>query len=151
MVLRQLLAATQLLCLACVAAEARKGLRDGATAKSDAEQLVFKKASLLELTNATLGKRLGDVASPEKCIIFTTTSAFLPPLLNMTRNWFTHVHKCVRSRSASPGPAFSSYSPHRRACAAVRCVKLSPCCPQRPCGSAKAEALDDAAVAHFCF
>jgi hypothetical protein len=52
-------------------------------------------AAFLELTNATLAAQLAAVASPEKVIIFTTTSAFLAPLLNMTRNWFMHVHKCV--------------------------------------------------------
>lgn len=51
--------------------------------------------ALLELTNATLAARLAAVASAEKVIMFTTTSAFLPPLLNMTRNWFMHVHKCA--------------------------------------------------------
>ena len=55
---------------------------------------VVAEGALLELTNATLAAQLAAVASPEKVIMFTTTSAFLPPLLNMTRNWFMHVHKC---------------------------------------------------------
>ena len=51
----------------------------------------------LELTNATLAAQLAAVASPEKCIIFTTTSAFMPELLNMTRNWFYYAHKYVKA------------------------------------------------------
>ena len=104
MVVRQLQAAVLLCVVLRVAAEGRKSLRGGTTAQPSAEQLppIVKQASQLELTNATLAKRLREVASPEKCIIFTTTSAFLPPLLNMTRNWFAHVHKCARSAVPLP-------------------------------------------------
>ena len=98
MVIRQPLAVLLLLCGVCAAAaDARRSLQDGAaTATQAAETQLVREGSLLELTNATLAARLAAAASPEKCIIFTTTSAFLPPLLNMTRNWFAHVHKCAR-------------------------------------------------------
>jgi hypothetical protein len=106
MALGQLFALTQLLCVVSAAADGRRGLKDGASAAGAvvAEELppAVTSGSLLELTNATLERRLRAVASPEKCIIFTTTSAFLPPLLNMTRNWFAHVHKCVRSWAHLP-------------------------------------------------
>ena len=129
MVLRQLLAVTQLLCVVGAAAEARKSLREGATAEPDAEQLPpsAKQAALLELSNATLAARLRDVASPERCIIFTTTSAFLPPLLNMTRNWFAHVHKCGATPQLPPGIQFSR---HRSCCCAVMVRMLLHCVRQ---------------------
>ncbi len=96
MVLRQPLAVLLLLCGVCAAADARRSLQDGATtAKPAAEMQSGREGALLELTNATLAARLAAAASPERCIIFTTTSAFLPPLLNMTRNWFAHLHKCA--------------------------------------------------------
>ena len=98
--LGRLLALAQLFCVVSAAADGRKGLADGSSAGGAvAEELpaAVTSGSLLELTNATVERRLKAVASPEKCIIFTTTSAFLPPLLNMTRNWFAHVHRCVRS------------------------------------------------------
>ena len=99
MALRQLPTALLLLYGLCAAVDARKDPQDGSTAAPTAEQRpsVVTQAAVLELTNATLAKRLQQVASAEKCIIFTTTSAFLPPLLNMTRNWFAHVHKCAAS------------------------------------------------------
>ena len=98
MVFRQALAGLVLLCLVCAVADARKDLQDGAamaTPAAEQQSQLVMQASVLELTNATLARRLKAVASPEKCIIFTTTSAFLPPLLNMTRNWFANIHKCA--------------------------------------------------------
>jgi len=68
------------------------GATIASTGTADAEPALIL-GDQLELTNATLAARLVEVASPEKCIIFTTTSAYLPALLNMTRNWFMHVHK----------------------------------------------------------
>lgn len=139
MALRQLLAVIQLACLAHVAAEARKSLRDGTAADPNAEQLspVVKQASLLELTNATLAQRLRDVASPEKCIIFTTTSAFLPPLLNMTRNWFAHVHKCVGSALPRPARAQQFIAQSKSMCRSTPGLKFFHLAP-KTVGSAKA-------------
>ena len=116
MVARQPLAVLILLCGVCAAADARTSRQDGTkTATPAAEQLV-RQGALLELTNATLARRLAAAATPEKCIIFTTTSAFLPPLLNMTRNWFAHVHKCATA--AAP------HALHCASAAALRAVLL---------------------------
>ena len=94
----RMVAIAQLLCVVGAAADGRKGLSDRSAVGAVTDQLLpaITSGSLLELTNSTLERRLKAVASrPERCIIFTTTSAWLPPLLNMTRNWFAHVHRCV--------------------------------------------------------
>ena len=106
MVHRQLLVLAQLLCVVSAAADGRKGLKGGSSAAAgavaDERHPAITSGTLLELTNVTLEGRLRAVASPERCIIFTTTSAYLPPLLNMTRNWFSHVHKCDQFQPDRP-------------------------------------------------
>ena len=57
--------------------------------------------SLLELNNDTLAAHLEAASSAQRYIIFTTTSAWQPELLNMTRNWFAHLQRCVRRRGLS--------------------------------------------------
>ena len=51
--------------------------------------------SLLELTNTTLAVRLEAAASAQHYTVFTTTSAWQPELINMTRNWFAHIKRCA--------------------------------------------------------
>lgn len=48
------------------------------------------------LTNETLLTHLQAVATPEKALVFTTTSAWTPTILDMLKNFVVHMHAVGR-------------------------------------------------------
>ena len=67
---------------------------------NDDQKRAAEEGTLLQLTNDTLAAYLEAASSAQRYVLFTTTSAWQPDVLNMTRNWFAHVQRCV-SRNGS--------------------------------------------------
>jgi hypothetical protein len=79
---------------------------------NDDQMHAAEAGSLLELNNDTLAARLEAASSAQRYILFTTTSAWKPELLNMTRNWFAHVQRCAAILRVKSGS--TSGSVHRQ-------------------------------------
>ena len=92
----QALAVAALTLLSSVGAASAACLRGGPDLSNlgELDSRAAADGALLELTNATLAARLEAASSAQRYIIFTTTSAWQPELINMTLNWFGHIQRC---------------------------------------------------------